>query len=136
MPWISAGIITFSSARELGQQVMELEHEADAAIAELGEPRRVHPRQLFAVEEDRAGGRQIERAEDLQQRRLADAGRADDRDHLARGELEIDGGQHLELDAAVLVDLRQVSHDDVRARRAAFAHSLVGRLGRVAHRNL
>jgi hypothetical protein len=49
--------------------------------------------------------RPVERAEQMQQRALSRAARADDRDHLAPGDLQIDGVEHDDL-AAVATDVR------------------------------
>ena len=70
-------------ARERRQQVEELEDEADLVAPD---PRQVvvgQAAERFAVDADLAGGRAIEAADQVEQRRLAGAGRPDDRDHLA-----------------------------------------------------
>src|SRR5262245_13621685 len=99
---------------------MELEHEADLAIAKLGEASRAHRGQLLAVEADRARGRKIERPEDLQERRLADAGRADDRDHIAGCEREIDVPQHRQW--LTVVDVRLAEAADLDPRATGSSH--------------
>ena len=57
-------------------QVVELEHEADVLAPVAREPGLVARGQLAVVEPDVAGGRRVEPAEDVQQRRLAAARRA------------------------------------------------------------
>ena len=69
---------------ELRQEVVELEDEADLAVAELGQPRRRSSTVTSTPSNgDRPRRGRVERAEDLQERRLADARGADHRDHLA-----------------------------------------------------
>ena len=65
------------------QQVVGLEHEADALAANVRATRLVERRHLLAHELVGAGRRTVEAAEDGEQRRLARAGRAHDRDELA-----------------------------------------------------
>src|ERR671939_211554 len=70
-------------ARERRQQIEELEDESNLVAP--------HSRQLIvgetaersAVDEDVAGSRAIEAADEIEERRLARAGGPDDRDHLA-----------------------------------------------------
>ena len=69
--------------RELRQQMMELEHEADVPVAERRQLVGRHAREVGVADRARAGVERVEPAEHVQQRALADAGRADDRDHLA-----------------------------------------------------
>ena len=97
-----------------------------------------HPRELLAVEPDRARRRQIERAEDLQERRLADARRADDRDHVAGLEDEVDVGEHRQRLAVVDVRLAELADLDPGATHAATRWSAVAGLllGLVGHGNL
>ena len=68
---------------EFGQQVVELVDEAERAVAQRaarGVRQRAH---LLAGDVDLARGRRVEAAEQVQQRALAGAGRAEDRDGLA-----------------------------------------------------
>ena len=79
--------------RELGLDVLErgqrrdqverLEDEAERAQPDLGELVVAEGCEVAALEEDLPGGRPVERAEELQQRRLPRAARALDRDDLA-----------------------------------------------------
>ena len=86
--WISAGHHRVLERGELGQQVVELEDEADRRGCGT-RPARPASSRVTSTPSKRIvpGGRQVERAEHVQQRRLADARRADHRDHLA-------GAQH------------------------------------------
>jgi hypothetical protein len=77
---------------QLRQQVVVLEDEADAAP----ERRRRAPRQLLdpgAADHDGAGVGPVHAADDVQQRRLARPGRADDRDGLTCVDVEGDVDQ-------------------------------------------
>ncbi len=71
---------------------------------------------VIAGEPYRARGGPVERAQDVEERRLAGAGLAEDRGALARGEIEVDAAQHLEHDAGLVVVLREPAHLD-RFRR-------------------
>ena len=60
-----------------------LEHEADALAAQHGQRVVVQRREVDAVDDDRAGVGALEAGDQVEQRRLADARLADDRDELA-----------------------------------------------------
>ncbi len=62
---------------------MELEDEADVPIPERHPLVVGHPAEAAAVEDDLAALGTVEAADQVQQRALADAAGADDRDHLA-----------------------------------------------------
>ena len=81
---------------ELRQQMMELEDEADAVVPERDDLGVAQPRQVSAVDRDRPLIDAIEAAEQVQQRALADARRADDGGHLAGVHLEIEIAKHRE----------------------------------------
>ena len=88
--------------------MVELEDEADLAVAERRQIALVHRRQRLAAEPDLAGGRTVERTEDVQQGALADAGLADDHDLLAGVHVQVELAQHFDaMPIAVAVDLRQ-----------------------------
>ena len=70
--------------RHVPEQRVVLEHEADLALAHVLVGR------VLAVEQDAAVGRVLEAGDDAQQRRLAAARRAEQRDELAGRELEAD----------------------------------------------
>ena len=95
--------------RELGQQVVELEDEADPLVAEAREVAVAQGEGIAAVDLDAARVGTRQRADDLQQRGLARAAGPDDRDYLAVGDLERDAPQHLERTEA-LVDIRYAYH--------------------------
>ena len=61
----------------------ELEHEADLLAAQLRQRVFVEPRDVDAVDHDRARRRRVEPGDQPEQRRLAAARRPDDRDELA-----------------------------------------------------
>ncbi len=72
------------------EQVELLVDEGDAARQRLGHAQRWP---VLAIQPDRAGGRRHHAAQDLHQRRLAGAVLADQADHLARPDRQIDRGQ-------------------------------------------
>ena len=81
------------------QQVERLEHEAEEAVAIV---RRLALAEILdqrVAEPVLAGVVVVEDAEDVEQRRLAGARRAHDRDHLAFGDLEIDVAQDVQASA-------------------------------------
>src|SRR5690606_22664216 len=82
--------------RELTQQVVELEDEADVAIAHRRHLLVVQHRDVAPPEEDLPRGRAVERPQDVQERRLSGAARADDRDGLPRIDADVDSVQDLE----------------------------------------
>ncbi len=72
------------------QQVEALEHEADGLVADARQFVVRQRRDVAAVEQVTPGGRPIETAEDVHERRLAGARRSDDRDELAGGDVQRD----------------------------------------------
>ena len=72
------------------EQVELLEDEADPPCAQRGQPPVGHARHVVPGDPDGPLGRPVERAEEVQERRLARAGRADDRDELAALDPEVD----------------------------------------------
>ena len=91
------------------------------------------------VEMHFAGGRGVERAQQVQERALARAALADDRQELAAADFEIDAGQHGNLDrplAIVLLqadrgefDRRSVERQYRRCQRQRLAGTIVLRRG-------
>src|SRR6266849_2858176 len=80
---------------EVAQQVVELEDEADLAVAEdrqLGLRAGEH---VPPVEEEATPARLVERSQEMEEGRLADPGLAHDGDALARLDLQVEPGQHL-----------------------------------------
>ena len=70
------------------EQVVRLEDHADPAAHAVGVDPRVGD--VLAVEPDRAVVDRLQQVDAAQQRRLARAGRADQRDHLVLGDVEVD----------------------------------------------
>ena len=79
---------------ELGQQVVELEDEADVAVAKRHELRVGQIPQRAVGDPDAAGVDRVEPAQHVQQRALADARGADDGDHLALLDRDVEVAQH------------------------------------------
>ena len=137
---------TFSSAVNSGKQMMELVDEAERTIAlatslgvgQLG--------QHASVDLDLAGTERIEAADDVQQCRLARAGRADDGHGLAATQREVHVREDARSQVAFFVDLGDAggAQDDVVAfglihngapGRAAYArHATPDRGSRAARR--
>src|SRR5437773_2088761 len=93
---------------EVAEQVVELEDEADFAVAEDGQFALRAREHVHAVEEDPAPGRLVERPQEVEERRLADPGLADDGDPLARLDLQVEPGQDLHDGRAVQVALPEL----------------------------
>src|SRR5439155_10072752 len=87
-------------------QVELLEHEPDPAGAQGGQCPVGQRGDVVAVDVDRAGGRPVERTDDVQHGRLAGPGRADDGDQFAV--VDVEGGTGEGFDAA-RVDLADVA---------------------------
>jgi hypothetical protein len=98
---------------------MELEHEADRSVAEVGQRGGAELGDVPSAEAQLAGGGQIEGAEDVQERGLADARGAHDGDHLPRLEGEGDAAQDLDGPTSVLKGLVQIDHVDPGADHAS-----------------
>jgi hypothetical protein len=87
---------------QVGQEIVELKHEADDVAAEA---RRVaQPGHGDVVDAHVAGVGPVQPADELQQRALARAGRARQRDELARLEVERDVAQRVDLTVVALRD--------------------------------
>ena len=82
---------------ERGQQLEELEHDADAAPAPRRERVLRQRVQRLAVDDDRALGRLLDAGEQVDQRRLAAARRSDDGDAFAGVHVQVDAIQRAEL---------------------------------------
>ncbi len=76
-------------AIERGQQIEKLKNEPDLVAAQARQLVVGKAAQPAAIDFDFAGGRRVEAADQVQQRRFAGAGRSDDGDHLAARDLEI-----------------------------------------------
>src|SRR5258705_11967468 len=101
------------------EQVEPLEHEADLRVAHVREVARRERRHVVPVQEVASGGRPIEAAEQMHERRLAGARRASERDELARRDIQRDAAQRLHLQLAEVVAFRQVTNRDDRVHRPA-----------------
>jgi len=86
---------------EFGQQVMELIDEAHGAIAQMTALGIVQAIHRGSCDLHRAAGRQIEPPQQLQKRRLAGSGGADDGDPLARAHADGCRPQHLDFHVAL-----------------------------------
>ena len=94
--------------------MMELEDEPDLAIAKTGEVRLAAREHVVAVEEDAAGGRAVERPEEVEQRALTDAGLADDGDPRTGLDVEVEALEHRHHCRPVHVALFQLDRLDER----------------------
>lgn len=102
--------------RVLRQKMMLLKHEADGLIAEFGKLRLGKMQRIDLLERDRAGRGPVQRSEQMQKRAFAGAGRPDDRERLAGGNLERKVAQNLDAAAAafeILGDLGGFEVDEV-----------------------
>lgn len=81
---------------EFRQEVMELENEADVAVAESGELAGRVAGDIFAVVEDFAAVGGVERAEDVEKGAFAGTAGAGDGDHFTVGDDEVDAAQDAE----------------------------------------
>jgi hypothetical protein len=109
--------------RELHQEMVELVHEAERLVAQppaLGVGERGH---RAAENLHLAAGGRIQSAEQVEQRALARARRADDRDHLARRDGHVHAQQHPHRHAGVAVRLLQPAAGEDRLARGRLTHS-------------
>ena len=90
---------------ERGDEVVELEHEADVLPPVARERGLVGVRQIVVLECDRARARRIEPAQDVEQRRLAAARGPEQDDELAGADVEVDAAQRVHLGLAHAVRL-------------------------------
>src|SRR5450755_1843787 len=89
-------------AGERGQEIEELEDETDFVAPETGERVVGEPGDGLAVDADLASGRAVQAADQIEERGLAGAGGADDGNHLAARDLEIDRFERGDLALAVI----------------------------------
>ena len=97
---------------ELGQQIEELEHEPDLAVANGGKLPRGGVLDHHAVELDRPFGGRVQAAEDVHQGGLAAPGRADDRDEFALPDVQRDIIQGADFLLAEAIDFADVAEFD------------------------
>ena len=107
---IGEGDVLVNGAVE--QQVL-LQNDADMAA----QPGRIDLAQIRAVEKDLSLGRRVESLDELAQRRLARAGRADDADRLARPDGQRDVLENVGADRPIA----ETDITDIRWRRAEWA---------------
>ena len=113
-----------------GDQVEELEDEADLLAAEVGELVLREVRDVDAVDDDASVGGRVDAAEEVEERGLARAARSDDRHELAARDAEIDVVEGGDVDLAHLVVLADVlEHDDVVGRAGRRRCSAMGAAG-------
>src|SRR5262249_42769374 len=92
---------------QAGYQVVGLEHEADVAPPIARERAIVEARELIVPEPDLAGIGTVEAAEEVEQRRLAAARGTEERDDLARAQVQVDAAQGADLVGPGPVDALQ-----------------------------
>ena len=99
-------------AGQRGQEIEELEDEADLVAAQAGEVVVGQVGDGLAVDADLAGAGTIEPADQIEERGFAGAGGPDDGDHLAARDLEIDRFErgHLALAVVDLGDTGEGNH--------------------------
>ena len=100
---------------EHGQQVVELKDEADVLRAPARQPAAAERADALAADFDRAAGRRIEPAHQIEQRRLARARRSHQGEEIAARNLEIDALQHVDALAAPRERLVHVRDANERA---------------------
>ena len=112
--------------REAGEQVEGLEDEGDGVPPDLGELAPGHPLERLPGDRDPALRRRVERADEVEERRLAAARGAEDDDELAGTDAEVDVDERLDHAAPDGIAPRNVveGDDGGRGRRGP-----VGRRG-------
>jgi hypothetical protein len=114
-----SGTSTFSERRRTRQEVESLEDEPDLPVPDRRQGIVVEARDVAAGQAIRTRGRRVETAEDVHERRLARAGRPDDRDELALGDIDADAAQRADGHLADLVGLDEVADLDERRQFVA-----------------
>ncbi len=102
---------------EDGDEVEELEDEAELLAAQLRQALVVERRHLDAVDPGLAAGRLVEAGEQVHQRRLAGSGGADDRGQLTGREVEGDAAERVDGGLALAEAAAQVAAGDDAACR-------------------
>ncbi len=97
--------------------MMELVDETERTVAQLAALAIGKVRHRLAFDLDLARARRVEPAEDVQQRALAGAGRADDRERLAARTAKLTSLQHFGAQVAFLIGLGDLvgAQDDIVA---------------------
>jgi hypothetical protein len=101
---------------EARNQVVELEHETHVATTICGERGFVGARQIGVLVYDLAASRQIETADDVQERRLSGSGRPEQDDELSSVERQAYLTQCMNLDISHPVNLGEISNVEERSR--------------------
>ena len=99
---------------QAGNQIVELEHEADVTAAVRSQRRLVGSRQVRVPVEDVAARRHVEPAEDVQERGLAGPRRTQQHDEMSFVEHEADLAEGMNLDLAHAIHLRQLANIEDR----------------------
>ena len=95
-----------------------------AAVAR--ERRVVERRELLAAVEHRAAGGHVEPAQNVEQRALAAARRAQQHDELARVQIQVDAAQGVHVDLAHVIDLGDLPRGEDRSRWRARRRAAAG----------
>ena len=111
--------------RQAGDQVIELEHEADVAAPVGGQLGLARPAQVLLAEQHRARSGGIESAQDVEQGRLAAARGAQQDDELAAPDLQVDLAQGLDGEFAAAIGLAQSVDAKHRRRRGGGGEGVV-----------
>src|SRR5262249_15245972 len=112
--------------RQGGDQVEELEDEADPPPAQQGALAFGEAAELGAVETDLAAVGGLDAGDQIEQRGFAGAAAAEQDHQLAAADLEVEAGQHLVLAAAFAEGFGDLAQDDQGTTR----RTTVGRLAR------
>src|SRR5207237_10256863 len=101
---VPGGQLAVRARLRAGRGVEALEDAADLGVADLGPPVGVEAPDVLAIEEVAAGGRPVEAAEDVEQRRLPRARGSHDGEELAGANRQADAAQRLD-DVGAVVEL-------------------------------
>ena len=100
-----------------GQQIVLLEHEPHAVLAQLGALGVGHAQQVAAGDVNTSRSRRRQAAQDVKQGGLAGAAGSHDRHELALGHREIDASQRVHLDFAGVKDFLEAVNLNHKERR-------------------
>ena len=100
------------------EQVVELEDEAEGAVAEAVAPAVGQVVDPQAVELDGAGVGRVEQAEQMEERTLARAAGPDDGDELAALDLQVDPAEYRHFVPALAVRLLEAARGQVECHRS------------------
>jgi hypothetical protein len=112
--------------RQHGHEVVRLEHEAERLQTHLRTCMLGQRRDVLPEHDQFACRRHVERAKQVEQRRLAAARRTDQREKLAGLHLEIDAAKRPHLVASALEHLRQPARDDDLIAHCATLNATAG----------